>query len=172
MRSRGRPAAVIPARTDLSMHASNGPREGTSHILFPPSRRLRRPAAQESGGSIAEWYGQMRMMPFYYFLSVPRPTHGQGSVRPIRCRGAPYDDEPGARGANITLTCRRTRPSAQKSGCPIAGWYGTMGPMPHIRSADRLAAGNSENCLPRAPGWGVGSVNKVFTATYQLITVG
>ena len=107
------------------------------------------------------------------FSSVPRPTHGRGSVRPIRCRGAPYDDEPGARRVNITLPCRRTRPSAQKSGCPIAGWYGTMGPMPKVRSADRQAAENSENCLPRAPGWGGGgSVNKVFTATYQLITVG
>ena len=40
---------------------------------------------------------------------------------------------------------------------------------------DRLAAGNSENCLPRAPGGtvagGAGRVNKVFTATLQLITI-
>ena len=51
-------------RTDLSLHASNGPREGTSHILFPPSRRLRRPAAQESGGSIAGCYEPMGTKPF------------------------------------------------------------------------------------------------------------
>ena len=69
---------------DLSMHASNGPiimvpREGTSHILFPPSRRRRRPVAQESGGSIAGWYGQMGAMPFH--RSRGRSTAGEASDR-------------------------------------------------------------------------------------------
>ena len=44
--------------------AHNVPREGTSKIVFPSSRRLKRPAAQESGGSITGWYGPMGMMPF------------------------------------------------------------------------------------------------------------
>ena len=167
IRSRGRSAAVIPADRPVDARLKRPSRGHFSHTCSAVAsakatccsreRRFHRRVVWADGNDA--------------FLSVPRPTHGRGSVRPIRCRGAPYDDEPGARGVNITLTCRRTRPSAQKSGCPIAGWCGTMGPMPHIRSADRLAAGNSENCLPRAPGWGVGSVNKVFTATYQLITV-
>ena len=39
-------------------------RGGTCKIVFPSSRRLKRPAAQESGGSITGRYGPMGMMPF------------------------------------------------------------------------------------------------------------
>ena len=86
--------------------------------------------------------------------AVPRRPTVLGRHRCSRTALPGYDDEPCARRVNITLPCRRTRPSAQKSGCTIAEWYGQMGPMPQIRSEDRLAAGNSENCLPRAPGRG------------------
>ena len=167
IRSRGRSAAVIPADRPVDARLKRPSRGHFSHTFSAVASAKATCCSRERRfHRRVVWADENDA-----FLSVPRPTHGRGSVRPIRCRGAPYDDEPGARGVNITLPCRRTRPSAQKSGCPIAGWCGTMGPMPHIRSADRLAAGNSENCLPRAPGWGVGSVNKVFTATYQLITV-
>ena len=44
--------------------AHNVPREGTSKIVYPSSRQLRRPAAPESGGSITVWYGTMGTMPF------------------------------------------------------------------------------------------------------------
>ena len=62
----GREADLWPEvrRTDLSMHASNGHREGTSKIVFPSSRRLRRLAAQESGGSITGSYEPMGTIPF------------------------------------------------------------------------------------------------------------
>ena len=150
IRSRGRSAAVIPADRPVDARLKRPSRGHFSHTFSAVAsakatccsreRRFHRRVVWADGSDA--------------FSSVPRPTHGRGSVRPIRCRGAPYDDEPCARRVNITLPCRRTRPSAQKSGCPIARWYGPMGPMPQIRSADRLAAGNSENCLPRAPGWG------------------
>ena len=148
--SRGRSAAVIPADRPVDARLKRPSRGHFSHTFSAAA------SAKATCCSRERRFHRRVVWADEYdaFLSVPRPNHGRGSVRPIRCRGAPYDDEPGARGVNITLPCRRTRPSAQKSGCPIAGWYGTMGPMPHIRSAHRLAAKNSENCLPRAPGWG------------------
>ena len=83
---------------------------------------------------------------------VVRPIFSREGVRSIRYHGAPHSDEPGARGVNITLSCRRRRPAAQESGCPTARWSGPMGPMPKFRSEERLAAGKSENYLSRAPG--------------------
>ena len=149
IRSRGRSAAVIPADRPVDARLKRPSRGHFSHTFSAVAsakatccsreRRFHRRAVWADGNDA--------------FLTVPRPTHGRESVRPIRCLGAPYDNELGARRVNIMLPCRRTRPAAQKSGCPIAGWYGPMGQMPQIRSADRLAAGKLENCLPRAPGW-------------------
>ena len=65
--SGGRSVAGSPADRPVDARlktAHNVPREGTSKIVFPSSRRLKRPAAQESGGSITGWYGPMGMMPF------------------------------------------------------------------------------------------------------------
>ena len=150
IRSRGRSAAVIPADRPVDARLKRPSRGHFSHTFSAVAsakatccsreRRFHRRMISVNGHDT--------------FESVPTPTRGRESVGSIRCRGAPYDDEPGARRVNITLPCRRTRPSAQKSGCPIARWYGPMGPMPQIRSADRLAAKNSENYLPRAPSWG------------------
>ena len=80
--SGGRSGAARPADRPVDARLKrphNVPREGTSHILFPPSRRLRRPAAQESGGSNAGWYGPMGAMPFY--RSRGRLTAGEASDR-------------------------------------------------------------------------------------------
>ena len=80
--SGGRPGAARPADRPVDARLKrphNVPREGTSHILFPPSRRRRRPVAQESGGSIAGWYGPMGVMPFH--RSRGRPTAGEASDR-------------------------------------------------------------------------------------------
>ena len=65
--SGGRQGAARPADRPVDARLKrphNVPREGTSKIVFPSSRRLRRPAAQESGGPITGWYGPMGMMPF------------------------------------------------------------------------------------------------------------
>ena len=59
--------------------AHNLPRKGTSKIVFPSSRRLRRPAAQESGGYITWWYEPMGMTPFN--RSRGRLTAGKSSDR-------------------------------------------------------------------------------------------
>ena len=78
----GRSGAARPADRPVDARLKrphNVPREGTSKRVFPSSRRRRRPAAQESGGSIAGWYGPMRMMPFY--RSRGRLTAGEASDR-------------------------------------------------------------------------------------------
>ena len=152
IRSRGRSAAVIPADRPVDARLKRPSRGHFSHtfsavasakaICCSRERRFHRWAV---------WADE-----YDAFLSAPRPTHGRGSVRSIRCLGAHDDDEPGARRVDITLPCRLRRPAAQKSGFTIARWYGPMGAMPNIRSSGRLAAENSENCLPRAPrlgGW-------------------
>ena len=80
--SGGRPGAARPADRPVDARLKrphNVPREGTSHLLFPPSRRLRRPSAQESGGSIAGWHGPIGAMPFH--PSRGRPTAGEASDR-------------------------------------------------------------------------------------------
>ena len=150
-RSRGRSAAVIPADRPVDARLKRPLRGHFSHTFSAVASAKAICCSRER--RFHRWV--VWADEYDAFFSAPRPTHGRESVRPIRCRGAPYDDEPCARRVNITLPCRGKRPSAQKSGCPIARWYGPMGPMPQIRSADRLAAaGNSENCLPRAPGRG------------------
>ena len=148
IRSRGRSAAVIPADRPVDARLKRPSRGHFSHTFSAVASAKATCCSRERRfHRRVVWADENDA-----FLSVPRPTHGRGSVRPIRCRGAPYDDEPGARGVNITLSCRRRRPAAQESGCPTARWSGPMGPMPKFRSAERLAAGKSENYLPRAPG--------------------
>ena len=96
------------------MHASNGPREGTSHILFPPSRRLRRPAAQESGGSIVGWYGPMSTMPLI---------------------GPEADSRPGKRRTDQVSWCAIRR----RAGCSEGEYYATVSAHATFCSKERLS---------------------------------
>ena len=154
------------------MHASNGPREGTSRILFPPPRWLRGPAAQESGSSITGWYGPMSTMPLI---------------------GPEADSRPGKRRTDQVSWCAIRR----RAGCSEGGIYATVWEHSTCCSKERLfyrwvvradgpdatdpvgrpTSGRKIGKLPpKSPrGWragGLGSVNKVFTATFQLVTVG
>ena len=63
----GRSGAARPADRPVDARLKrphNVPREGTSKRVFPSMRRLRRPDAQESGGSITGWYEPMGTIPF------------------------------------------------------------------------------------------------------------
>ena len=118
--SGGRPGAARPADRPVDARLKrphNVPREGTSHILFPPSRRLRRPAAQESGGSIAGWYGKIRIMPFY--RSRGRLTAGEASDR-------------------SGVVARHTTTSA-RAGCSGGEYYATVSAHATFCSKERVS---------------------------------
>ena len=126
-------------------------REGTSKIVYPSSRQLRRPAAPESDGSITVWYGQMGTMPFN--RSRGRLAAGKASDR-------------------SGVVVRHTTTSRVLGGWILRYRVGALDLL--LKRATVLSAGGtgrwarchrsgrqtdqrpeiSENCLPRAPGWG------------------
>ena len=145
------------------------PREGTSKIVSLSSRRLRRPAAQESGSHITGWYGPTGAMPFNRSrgrLAAGKASDRSGVVVSLtttsRVLGGwilRYRVD-----ARDLLFKRAAVLSPGDTGrwvrCQISGRK--TDPRPEIR---KIAS--------RAPAaGGAGSVNKVFTATYQLINVG
>ena len=104
--------------------AHNVPREGTSKKVFPSSRQLRRPAAQESGCSIVGWYVWMGTMPFD--RSRGRLTAGKASDRS---------------GAVVRHTTT--------SGCSEGEYYATVSAQAACCSKERL----SHRLVVRADGY-------------------
>ena len=147
----------------------NVPREATCKIVFPSSRRLKRPAAQESGGSITGWYEPMGTIPF----NRPRGRLAAGKA----------SDRSG-------VVVRHTTTSRVLGGWILRYRVGALdlllkratvlsvggtGPWARCHRSGRQTDQRPENwkiASREPPAGGLGSVNKVFTATFQLITVG
>ena len=149
--------------------AHNVPREGTSKIVFPSSRRLRRPAAQESGGSITGWYELMGTMPFN--RSRGRLAAGKASDR----SGVVVRHTTTSRVLGGWILCYRVGAlDLLLKRATVLSVAGT-GRWARCHRSGRQTDQRPENrkiASREPPAMGLGSVNKVFTATFQLVTAG